>query len=291
MLSSFIDHTLARTSRAVARRALARPKTFRYVNTPAGAVRTLDSGGDQPAVVLVPDGPNVLEHYDHLTEKLAQHFRVVCFDMPGFGHSLPSFSYTHSLDAGANVVLNVMDALAVDRATLAFSCANGFYALRVAQRARHRVSRLVLSQTPSLEAMHAWVHRMIPRPLFIPVIGQIANWAMRKRASQRWYRHALAEETREPWFGEVCSTAFSSGACFCLASVVQAMMKESPETLSISDTPCTLIWGTQDRSHSATEPESIRMHAANAEIIRYDQTGHFPDLERVDRFIRVLVDS
>ena len=98
----------------------------------------------------------MIEHYERLIPLLTPYLRVVCFDMPGFGFSLPSASYTHSLDQGAATVLAVLDALQIERATLAFSCANGFYALRAAKLAPHRINSLFLSQTPSLAAMHQW---------------------------------------------------------------------------------------------------------------------------------------
>ena len=101
--------------------------------TAVGAVRVFDTQSSEPCVVFVPDGPNVIEHYAALFNLLSQQLRVVCFDMPGFGFSLPEPTYTHSLDQGARAVIGVLDALDIERATLAFSCANGFYALRAAQ--------------------------------------------------------------------------------------------------------------------------------------------------------------
>jgi pimeloyl-ACP methyl ester carboxylesterase len=122
------------------------------IDTPAGTVRVYDSGAHdshtresdtaKPCVVFVPDGPNVIEHYEELigllSTQASQQLRVVCFDMPGFGFSFPQAAYQHSLDHGARAVLGVLDHLSIAKATLAFSCADGFYALRVAQLADTR---------------------------------------------------------------------------------------------------------------------------------------------------------
>jgi pimeloyl-ACP methyl ester carboxylesterase len=137
------------------------------IDTPVRPVRVFDSHGGEsatakPCVVFVPDGPNVIEHYEELIGLLSAQLRVVCFDMPDFGFSFPQSGYEHSLDHGARAVLGVLDHLGIAKATLAFSCANGFYALRVAQLASARVNNLVLSQTPSLAAMHALTSRVIP---------------------------------------------------------------------------------------------------------------------------------
>src|SRR5688572_279329 len=83
VLGSRLDSWL--TARTAQKRAGGRGSgTFDFVQTRGGRVRLLDSRTPGPVVVLVPDGPNVIEHYAGLMSKLAESCRVVCFDMPGF---------------------------------------------------------------------------------------------------------------------------------------------------------------------------------------------------------------
>lgn len=264
--------------------------SLRTVPTPVGPVRVLDTGAGEASVVLVPDGPNVIEHYERLIQLLAPRLRVICFDMPGFGHSLPGPDYRHSLDDGASAVLGVMDALGLRRTTLAFSCANGFYALRAAQRSPDRVRQLVLSQTPSLGAMHAWVDRVIPGPIRVPVVGQTLAWLFREKVALGWYRSALPAATdREPWQA-TARHALASGGCFCLAGVVQGLMKESQASLTGVTAPVTVVWGEQDASHRQTDPTSALTCLPQAEIIRFGECGHFPDLEQPERFAHLVLE-
>jgi hypothetical protein len=53
---------------------------------------------------------------------------------------------THKLDQGAATIISVLDELKIETATLAFSCANGLYAIRAAQLAPSRIRRPVLSR-------------------------------------------------------------------------------------------------------------------------------------------------
>ena len=261
------------------------------METPVGFVRVYDSRSAGPCVVLVPDGPNVIEHYEALIGLLAPSVRVVCFDMPGFGHSLPSSSYMHSLDQGATAVLGVLDGLGIRKATLAFSCANGFYALRAAQLAPQRVTSLLLSQTPSLTAMRAWTSRVVPWPLRVPVAGQIAAWLFRKKAAHGWYGIALPRTTSPVPFQKKALDALSGGACFCLAGVVQGLAREESDSLSGVTTPCTMIWGARDHSHRYTDPLSLHQLIPTAEIIHFGECGHFPDLEQPERFAALLMEQ
>jgi pimeloyl-ACP methyl ester carboxylesterase len=292
IVASALDHVLASVSYRYARTFVRQsPEPIlatQSIVTTAGLVCAYDSQGDKPCVIFVPDGPNVLLHYRKLVELLSDRLRVVCFDMPGFGRSIPSMTYSHSLDHGAATVLAVMDALKIETATLAFSCANGLYALRVAEIAPHRISQLVLSQTPTLAAMHAWVDRIIPWPIPVPVLGQLIGWILKYKTSLPWYPKALPRGTDPTPFVETTRHALHCGGCYSLAGVVQGLMAESPESLRGVRTPCTVIWGVSDRSHAVTLPDSLLECVPHAQIVRFEDCGHFPELEQPQRFADLL---
>jgi pimeloyl-ACP methyl ester carboxylesterase len=284
-----IDHLLARLAVRLRAPVVDGPLPTLRIPMRAGTVRVHDSGGGGPCVVLAPDGPNVIEHYVHLIRLLSPTMRVVCFDFPGFGHSLPSPGHGHSLDEGADVALGVLDALGINQATLAFSRANGFYALRAAQRAPGRIVRVVLAQTPSMLAMHAWKRRSIPWPLGVPGLGQAAIWLLRERSAEGWYASALPKGVDPEPFRAIARDAFSRGACWCLASISQGLEREDVYALRGVSAPCTVVWGPEDRSHRQTDPDSLREIVPAAKILRFAGCGHFPDLEQPVRFAELLL--
>jgi pimeloyl-ACP methyl ester carboxylesterase len=288
MLSGFVDNLLARVAARRGEGTIDGELPTRFVQTPVGPVRLYDSGSSGACVVMVPDGPNVIEHHEHLIQLLTGRLRVVCFDMPGFGFSLPEGSYAHSLDDGAAAIIGVLDAVGVERATLAFSCANGLYAMRAAQKAPARVAGLVLAQTPSLTAMRAWTSRVIPAPLRVPVIGQVAAWLTRRKAAHGWYRAALPRTTDAKPFQDVALRALDGGACFCLAGVVQGLAREAIGALDGLTVSCTMIWGPQDRSHRYTDPESLRTCIPSVDVRIFEACGHFPELEAPERYADIL---
>lgn len=293
MLSAAIDSWLARWAGRNAHEDNHTALGCRQVSTPAGAVRLFDSApaeSDKPCVVFVPDGPNVIEHYAALFALLTPQLRVVCFDMPGFGFSRPRTDYTHALDQGAAAVLGVLDSLGIARATLAFSCANGFYALRAARIAPHRVSGLVLVQTPALAAMPAWTQRAVPWPLRVPVIGQVLMWFGRMKTAAVWYQIALPRNTDKLTYQATAHAALEAGGCFCLAGVVQGLSRANPEQLKGVDVPCTMIWGGRDHSHKHTDPASLLHEVPHAEIVHFPDCGHFPDLEQSRRYADILIE-
>lgn len=264
------------------------------LDTEQGPVRVLDTGGTAPAVVLVPDGPNVIEHYASLIERLRSTRRVVVFDLPGFGFSFPQAHYHHALAQGGSVILSVLGAVDLRDATLVCTCVNGFYAIAAAKLdTSRRIRRLVLCQTPSLTEMRAWTNRIVPKPIHVPVLGQLLQFSQRRKVADGWYHAALARKEDRPRFKAVAGKAFEQGACFCLASVVQGMLAESdtPDILQGVELPVTLIWGALDRSHKPTNPQALRALLPQADFKLWTECGHFPDLEDEAAFAKVILED
>jgi pimeloyl-ACP methyl ester carboxylesterase len=136
-----------------------------YLDTDYGKIRVLDTKGNKPVLINVPDGPNVIEHQLRLVKKLSEDYRVICFEYPGLGFSYPNARYDYTFKSGSNLLVQLMDALNIRKAVLIFSCSNGFYALQAAGDYPERIERIFLSQTPSFQAMIRWSERSIPAVL------------------------------------------------------------------------------------------------------------------------------
>lgn len=242
----------------------------------------------KPVIISVPDGPNVIEHHENLVAGLSKNFRVICFELPGFGFSFPSFAYDYSLDQSAKVILQLMDILNVETAALALSCSNGFYAIKAAQIAPGRITHLFLSQTPSLHAMKKWKDDTIPKILMYPVIGQLANALMEKKLAKAWYRSALPKDADITDFQSMALNALKNGGCFCLSGLVQGLGKDMNSELSQTAVPSTQIWGKMDFSHRRTDGKSILEHLPHCETIEFDSCGHFPELENTHDFVKLI---
>ena len=244
-----------------------------------------------PVIVMTPDGPNVVEHHAGLVELLARDARVVCFDMPGFGFSAPRADYDHSLERGSDAVLAVMDALDIKEAALAFSCANGFYAIAAAKKAPARIRRLMLAQTPGFSAMPAWTARNVPKAIQAPVVGQLMNRLARRKLAHVWYGMAMPDKPQRGEFRNVAAQALGQGACFCLAGVVQGLSRAQASALEGVKVPATLLWGDADRSHRGTRAESLQELLPQARIRHLPDCGHFPELEQPQAYVSFIQES
>lgn len=263
-------------------------ENINLISTDFGKIRVLDTLGNKPVILNVPDGPNVIEHHKGLITKLSKKFRVICFEFPGIGFSYPNSNYDYSFPNGAKLIINLMNILKIEQAALAFSCSNGFYAIKTAELFPQRINRLFLSQTPSLHSMNKWTKHAIPKILKYPIIGQIANILSEKKFAKTWYKYALPKETEKSQYQKKALDSLNNGGCFCLSSLVQGLSKEINSTLKVLEVPATLIWGSKDFTHKNTNKKSIMEHLPNCEIIEFDNCGHFPELENTDRYVNLI---
>lgn len=262
---------------------------YKFLDTDYGRIRTFDSTRNNLVIINVPDGPNTIEHQLPLLKKLSKDFRVICFEYPGVGFSYPSKNFDYSFKHGSELILQVMDILKIEKASLLFSCSNGYYAMKAAMISNDRFTHLFLSQTPSIQSIINWSEKSIPSILKLPIIGQLSNRIFNKNLANIWYDIALPKEsncTNE--FKEKAAVSLDHGGCFCLSSLVQGLAIEKNQKLQIDKTSVTLIWGGKDYSHRKTLKSSIKEHVRDCEIIEFEKCGHFPELENSDKFVRLV---
>jgi pimeloyl-ACP methyl ester carboxylesterase len=286
MNGAIVDGLITSFGRKDARKRGAHQSTARYIRTKVGQLRAIDTGGGKPTLVLTPDGPCVIEHYGELIKSFSEHFRVVCFDMPGVGFSFPNYGYRFSIAESADAIVEVLNALSVPKAAFAFTCANGYSAMNLAKRYPQRISHLVLGQTPSFESMRKWVARNIPKPVRVPYLGQVIAAVKAEFFATRWFDLALPRGSEHKnGFVAQAKEAVQAGGCFCLASLVQGLLRSREDDIRGVQCPTLAIHGDSDFSHRQTDFRSITDPIPHAQIATFQGCGHFPNLERRSQYV------
>lgn len=118
--------------------------TSRMVRTKTWNIHTNQAGEtDAPAVILLHgSGPGATgwSNFQHNIPALAERYRVIAADMPGWGESDPC-PWQHRDHSSA--VAELLDALAVERATLIGNSMGGGTSIRFAYEHPDRVTKLV----------------------------------------------------------------------------------------------------------------------------------------------------
>lgn len=249
--------------------------------------RIREVGSGPSSVVLIPDPPNVIEHYDDLISRLTRSARVICFEALGFGFSVPPPRFGFTLDEHVEQSAMLLRHLEVERAILAWPCVAAYIALRLALVHPELASALVCSQAPSWREEQAWARRLDPKGVIAtPYVGQIVVRAARRPIARSWYDVAAVSDNGDD-MASIGLQALRRGAAYSLASTFQAFLGRSEEFVRL-DLPSIFVWGALDRSHRKTDRGSCRALARDARLVTFDRSAHFPDLEEPARFASVL---
>jgi pimeloyl-ACP methyl ester carboxylesterase len=122
---------------------------YGYADTSYGQLHYAECGAGAP-VVLLHQTPRSCDEYREVLPLLGRSHRAIAMDTIGYGAS--ARLGVHSIETYAAAVLELFDALELARPALVGHHTGGVIAVEVAARAPERVSRLVLSSTPYVDA-------------------------------------------------------------------------------------------------------------------------------------------
>ena len=108
--------------------------------------------GAGPAVLLIHGSSGDLGDFDGwMSTLLAQHWRVVRIDLPGFGLSGPVSNGNYSIDHMQSLIDGLMDELGIERFALVGTSYGGPVAFRYAATRTDRVTGLVIMNSAGVE--------------------------------------------------------------------------------------------------------------------------------------------
>ena len=105
-----------------------------------------EAGSGAPVVLLHGGGPGAtgVSNYSRNIDALAQHFRVIVPDMPGYGQSSKDLDHGDPFGDLAFAIRSLLDELGIEKAHLVGNSYGGAAALRLALDQPDRVDRLIL---------------------------------------------------------------------------------------------------------------------------------------------------
>ena len=120
--------------------------TERTVRVNGKQIYLAEKGNGTPVVLLHGGGPGAsgVSNYSRNIDALAEHFRVIVPDMPGYGRSAKGVDRRDPFGYLADHIRGMLDEVGVGRAHLVGNSYGGACALRLALDTPQRVDRLVL---------------------------------------------------------------------------------------------------------------------------------------------------
>ncbi len=262
---------------------------------------TYDAGAGTAAAMLLIHGlGDEADTWRHVIMPLSKDRRVVALDLPGFGRSdKPERPYT--LPFFQNVVIELLDTLAVQRAILIGHSLGAVIAHSTALNHPERVERLILvdgslvmrSQKIDLETL-----------LFlIPGLGEWLYTRLRRdpqaayRTLVAYYNHldGLPETDRAFLFQRVNERVWSDGqrrAFFStfrnLARWLPGQQRDLAVRLSRLGVPTLVVWGEADLINSIENGRALIAYQPTAQLVVVPDAGHNVHQENAKAVLKAI---
>ena len=226
------------------------------------------SSGQPPTIVFVHGWSGNLQNWWDQYEYFKRRYRVVVFDLPGHGKSErgPHMKYTMRLFV--RVLLELLDALEIERAIVAGNSAGGWIATRFALEHPDRVERLVLAD-PTGTRYRGTIGVVLPilSARRLHMVGMTSGVHYPATDAKSVARREFVESfngTRElePYLE-------------ALAEVLPQTYERLDERFADIEAPTLVLWGDNDR---VIPMPARRLYARIPDVERYDVHlgGHAP---------------
>lgn len=230
---------------------------------------------DAPAVILLHGFASSLHTWEEVAQGLAPAFRVIRFDLPGFGltGADPTGDYT---DARAHaVILAIMARLGLERAALVGSSMGGRIAWSFAAAHPGRVTRLVL-MAPDGFASPGIGYDQPPR---VPPLLRLLPYTLPESMLRGTLTPAYGDPAvlTDAIFRRYRDMMLAPGVRQAILDRVGQHVLVRPEPLLARITiPVLLLWGDQDRLVPVTNAQDYLRALPDARLVVLPGIGHVP---------------
>jgi pimeloyl-ACP methyl ester carboxylesterase len=250
---------------------------------------------DGPPVVLLHGiGGSIFSWRRTVPQLTDAGFHTLAIDLRGFGLSAKSFAADHSMGAQAQLVISIVDALGIDRATFIGHSMGGGVAVHVASLRPALVERLVL--------VNAWVPTEDPglwpgALLDAALVNRWARLAVRALVTPDRVRQVLGTIYHAPddiaqalAVGHLVPIELRGWDEVVLAVVRDAGRSSVPRPLSELHVPTLIVWGARDAWLDPARAEELGAAIPSAQTVLIADAGHLPFEEQPDQFGSALLD-
>ena len=252
------------------------------------STRFVDTGGGGTPVVLVHGLANSIEIWGRVLPRLAESFRVIAFDLPGFGEAgRPDAAYDSAFFAAQ--VKTLLDSLGIERAHLVGSSLGASAIIHFSGIGLDRIDRAVLAAPGGFGRRTHWLMRVPSLPLLGWWLGRPTplNNRMTLRLALHDQRHATGELVAITNRYAAMPGSHRSFVRTLREGVGLLGSRGRAETERLArrfDRPVLILWGRQDRVFPAEQSERAAVLLPRSELQLIDACGHYPQWEQPDAF-------
>ena len=241
----------------------------------------IDGHEAMPSLVLASSLGTTWELWDAQLPSLVEDFRVVRYDHPGHGRSpIPDASLT--VESLADGVVELIDALDLERVSFCGLSLGGMVGMALALRAPERVDRLVLCCTAAhLGPVEGWYERA-------EVVRARGISAIADAVLGRWFTERFRDESPVTIarFREMLEGTPAEGYAACCEAIARW---DARSDVSAIRAPTLVISGDDDVAAPPQDGAFLAGSIPGAELTVLPECAHLANVEQPALFTRALL--
>lgn len=255
--------------------------------------------GSGPAVVLLHGGgpgASGVTNYSRNIDALAQHYRVLVPDMPGYGRSSKGIDKSDPFGSLADAMRGMLDELSISTAHLIGNSYGGAAALRLALDTPGRVGKLVLMGPGGIGTT-----RGLPTAGLNSLLAYYGGTGPSREKLAEFIRNYLVYEgdsvpdelidlryaaSIDPEVVADPPLSRPSGP-FALRTLWRMDLTRDSRLASLQ-TPTLILWGRDDKVNRPAGGPMLQNIMPNAELVMTSRTGHWMQWERAELFNQLV---
>ncbi len=235
------------------------------------------SGSGRTAVVLQGWGTG-LEIYDSVAADINDEYRVVQFDLPGFGGSdEPREAW--DVDAYCDFFCKFMRVLGIEKADLIGHSFGGRMIIKLAARENlpFKIGKIVLIDSAGV----------MPERTFKQKIS-VKKYKFKKKILTIAPVHALFPEVIDYWISKQGSEDYRNASPVMKKCLVMAVNEDLKDIMPLVRRETLLVWGDLDTETPLSDGRIMEERMPNAALVVLEGTGHYSFLYKPVEFASIL---
>lgn len=236
------------------------------------------TGEGEETVVILQGWGTEFSVYDTVAACINSQYRVVQFDLPGFGASEePREAW--DVDAYADFFLKLMDALKIRKAVLLGHSYGGRVIIKLAARENLplEISRIVLVDSAGILPKRSWRQKM-----------RVRRYKALKKLVSLKLVYKMCPELIDEWRSRQGSEDYRNATPMMRQCMVKAVNEDLTALLPKIRQETLLIWGDMDTATPITDAKLMEERLPDAGLAVIPGAGHFCFLEKPAQFAGIM---
>jgi len=256
----------------------------RFISVDGNRVHYRDEGEGE-VIVLIHGTASSLHTWDHWTETLAGHYRVIRMDLTGFGLTGPDHLARYEVSDDVRFIKGFLDALDIDQAHFAGSSLGGRIAWQYALEYPNEVQTLALLNSLGYP-QEKW-----PPPIQMaqwPVLDELMTHFSPKfmyeiGLKDVYYDKALVNDELVERYYEISRYP---GNLAAFPARVKARLDKDASLIKQIAAPTLIMWGEEDLYFPVESAYRFGKDIDGSDLVIYPEIGHLPMEEDAERSVK-----